>query len=325
MAVQPKIFVTRPLPQPVMELLKAHGEVELYPEDAPMPAEELMQACRDVDGLLVVSNRVTEELLSQAKQLKVISTPSVGYDNIDVAACTRRKIVVTNTVGMLEETTADLAFGLLLATARRLVEADRFARAGRWKYWQYNLLYGANVYQKTLGLIGFGKIGQAMARRARGFAMRILYSTRHRVADEIERELGAAYVEKETLLQQSDFVSLHVPLTPETRHLIQARDLELMKPTAFLINTARGPVVDEEALVSALKAKKLAGAGLDVFENEPRIHPDLLTMEQVVLIPHLGSATAETRLKMAMLAAQNLTAALSGQRPPNVVNPEVYR
>ncbi len=320
----PKIFVTRPLPQPVMDLLKSNAEVRFNPEDAPMPVDKLAESCRDVEGLLVVSNAVTNELLGRATRLKVVSTPSVGYDNIDVAACTRRRIAVTNTTGVLEETTADLVFATLLATARRLVEADRFVREGRWKHWQFDLLYGVNVYQKTLGLIGFGNIGQAVARRARGFAMRILYSTRHRAPEPVERALEATYVDRETLLRESDFVSLHVPLTPETRHLIQAKDFSRMKPTAFLINTARGPVVDEESLVAALKAKQIAGAGLDVFENEPRIHPELLSMDNVVLIPHLGSATAETRLNMAMLAAQNLTEALAGRRPPNLINPEVY-
>jgi glyoxylate reductase len=322
--VKHKIFITRPLPEAVTDLLSSHAEVRFNPEDAPMPMERLEEALRDADGLLVVSNRVSEETIRQASRLKVVSTPSVGYDNIDVAACTRRRIVVTNTTGVLEETTADLVFGVLLATARRLVEADRFARAGLWKYWQFNLLYGANVYQKTLGLIGFGNIGQATARRARGFQMRILYNTRRRAPEPVEKALEATYVDRETLLRESDFVSLHVPLTPETRHLIQAKDFDLMKPTAFLINTARGPVVDEEALVAALKAKKIAGAGLDVFEHEPRIHAELLTMENVVLIPHLGSATAETRFNMAMLAAKNLTEALAGRRPPNVINPEVY-
>lgn len=322
--MKPKIFVTRPLPQMVMDLLNSAGDVEFNPQDAPMPVEELAKACREVDGLLVVSNPVTEQLIGQSSRLKVVSTPSVGYDNIDVPACTRRNIIVTNTMGMLEETTADLAFGLLLAAARRLVEADRFLRAGQWKYWQYSLLYGANVYQKTLGLIGFGKIGQAMARRARGFDMRILYYTRRRVPREVEQALGATYADRDSLFQESDFVSIHVPLTPETSHLVQAKDFDRMKPTAFLINTARGPVVDETALVAALKSKKISGAALDVFEQEPKVHPDLLAMQNVVLIPHLGSATAETRLNMAMLAAKNLTEALAGRRPPNVINPEVY-
>ena len=267
---------------------------------------------------------MTEEVLQQAPKLRVVSNTGVGYDNIDVAACTRRRIPVTNTPGVLTETTADLAMALLLAVARRMVEGDRFVRDGQWREWKWDLLHGVDVHGKTLGLLGFGRIGQAMARRGRGFSMRILYHARHRVAESMERELEARYVDRDTLLGESDFLSLHLPLTPETRHVIGAKEFALIKPTAFLINTARGAVVDEEALAEALKAHRIAGAGLDVFEREPWVHPALLEMKNVVLMPHVGSATAETRLKMAMLAAENLLAALDGRRPPNVVNPEIY-
>jgi glyoxylate reductase len=322
--VKPKVFVSGPVPQLVLERLARECSVRVRNEDAPVPAEELIEGCRDAEGLLVVGGRVTEDLLRHSPRLKVVSTPSVGYDHIDVAACTRRRIVVANAAGTLEDTTADAAFALLLAVARRVIEADAFVRSGRWKHWQWGLLHGSDVHHKTLGIIGFGKIGQAMARRGLGFAMRIIYYSRHRVAEEIERELHAEYVDREALLRESDFISLHVPLTPETRHLIQARDFKLMKPAAFLINTARGPVVDEAALVEGLKNKTIAGAGLDVFEQEPAVHPALLAMHNVVLMPHVGSATGETRLRMAMLAAENLLDVLHGRRPTNTINPEVF-
>jgi len=320
----PKVFVTRPLPAQAIEMLGARFQVEVHPQDSPLPRDRLIEACRDVDGLLVAGTRVTEDLLRAAPKLRAISTASVGYDNIDIAACTARGIPVTNAPGVLEETTADLTFALLLAVARRVVEGDRCVREGRWGEWQWGLLHGANIHHTTLGLYGFGNIGQAVARRGRGFFMRILYHARHRVAETIERELEARYVDRETLLRESDFVSLHIPLTADTTHAIQARELNLMKPSAFLINASRGKVVDEEALVEALERKQIAGAGLDVFEHEPRVHPKLLTMPNVVLLPHVGTATVETRLKMAMLAAESLIAVLEGQRVANVVNPEVY-
>ncbi len=295
-----------------------------HPEDAALKPEQLAERCRDVEGVVVSGTRLTEEVLNQASKLRVVANAGVGYDNIDVGACTRRGIAVTNTPGVLTDTTADLAFTLLLAVARRVVEGDRLVREDRWQRWEWGMLHGADIHHKTLGLYGLGRIGQAMARRGRGFSMRILYHARRRVPEAIERELAAQYVDGDTLLRESDFLSLHVPLTEETRHLVRAPELALMKPTAFLINTARGVVVDEEALVQALQAGKIAGAGLDVFEREPQVHPALLKMNNVVLMPHVGSATAETRLKMAMLAAENLLEALAGRRPPNLVNPEVY-
>ncbi len=322
--MKPKIFVTRPLPSAVLEHLAQHYEVKVHPEDAPLQPAPLGKACREAEGLLAVGVRVNEDVLKQAPNLRAVANCGVGYDNIDVAACTARRIAVTNTPGVLTDTTADLAFALLLAVARRVVEGDRFVRDGRWQQWKWTLMHGADIHHKTLGLYGFGHIGQAMGRRATGFAMRILYHARHRVPEEIEREIGAQLVDRDSLLRQSDFLSLHVPLTPETRHAIGERELGLMKPTAFLINTARGQVVDEEALVAALEARSIAGAGLDVFENEPQVHPKLRELPNVVLLPHVGSATGETRFKMAMLAAENLLAALAGHRPPNLVNPEVF-
>jgi glyoxylate reductase len=323
--MKPNVYITRPLPSYAIELLNPRCNVRVHGEDAPLRTQDLSEACREVDGLLVVGTRVNQEVLEQARKLRVVANCAVGYDNIDVAACTSRRIVVTNTPGVLTGTTADLAFALLMAAARRVLEGDRLIREGRWQQWQWGLLWGADVSEKTLGLYGFGQIGQAVARRGRGFSMRILYHARRRAPEVLERELEARYVDRETLLRESDFLSLHIPLSAETRHLIGAAELALMKPTAFLINTARGKVVDEEALVNALQAGRIAGAGLDVFEHEPRVHPALLEMRNVVLVPHVGSATAETRLKMAMLAAENLLAALDGRRPPNVVNPEVLK
>jgi len=322
--MKPKVFVTRPLPAPAMELLAAHFELAFHAQDSPMPPAQLIEACSDVEGLLVVGSRITAEVIARATRLRAVSTASVGYDNIDIAACTLRHIPVTNTVGVLEETTADLAFALLLAVARRVVEGDRYIREGLWREWQYGLLHAADIHHKTLGLYGFGRIGQAVARRGRGFSMPIIYYARHRVSESVERELEARYVDRETLLRESDFFSLHVPKTPETQHAIGAPELAEMKPSAFLINTARGSVVDEEALVQALQAKKIAGAGLDVFEQEPKVHPGLVTLPNVVLMPHVGSATGETRLAMAMRAAENLIALLDGRRPRDVVNPEAY-
>jgi glyoxylate reductase len=322
--MKPKVFVSRPLPAPALDLLAQHFSLEVRPHDAPMSPMELAEACRDTDGLLIVGSRVTEEVLRAAPKLRAVSTPSVGYDNIDVAACTARHIPVTNTVGVLEDTTADLAFALLLAVARRVAEGDRFVREGKWHEWQFWLLHGADVHHKTLGLYGFGRIGQAVARRARGFSMPVIYYARHRAAESIEREFEARYVDRETLLREADFLSLHVPLTGETQHTIGDREFVMMKSSAFLINTARGKVVDEAAMVRALESKIIAGAGLDVFEEEPKVHPSLVAMSNVVLMPHVGSATGETRLKMAMLAAENLIAVLDGRRPRDVVNPEVF-
>lgn len=322
--MKPMVFVTRPLPAPASELLSSVCEVRSYPEDAAIPVAKLADECRQVEGLLVNSARVSEEVLAAASKLRAISNCGVGYDNIDVEACNRRRIPVTNTAGSLEETTADLAFGLLLATARRMIEADRYVRKGRWDRWQWGLLHGLDVHHKTLGLLGFGGIGQPMARRARGFSMRILYHSRHRAAENVERELNAEYASLETLLRESDFVSLHVPLTPQTRHIIDANAFTMMKSTAILINTARGPVVDETALVDALKNSTIAGAGLDVFEEEPKVNPALTAMDNVVLAPHIGSATGEARLRMATLAVHNLLAMLAGEKPPNVVNPQIY-
>jgi len=306
--VKLKVYVTRKFPQAALDLLASRCEVGAYEEDGPLPEEELLRAVPLIEGLLVAGSRISSRVLEQAPKLRAISNASVGYDNLDLAACTARRIPVTSTAGALEETTADLAFALLLAVARRVVEGDRYVR----------------VFAKTLGLYGFGHIAQGMARRGRGFSMRMLYHSRHRAPRSVEQELGAEYVDRETLIGESDFLTLHVPLTTETHHLIGASEFRRMKPTAFLINAARGRVVDEEALVEALREKRIAGAGLDVFENEPKVHPGLLSLPNVVLMPHVGSATGETRLRMAILAAQNLLDLLAGRRPKNLLNPEVF-
>jgi lactate dehydrogenase-like 2-hydroxyacid dehydrogenase len=324
--MKPRVFVTRPMPEEVMKLLSTQCEVESHLEDSPISEDDLARSLRDgnVEGLLVAGARVTARVVREANRLRVVANAGVGYDHVDVAACSERRIPVTNTGGVLEETTADLAFALLLAAARRVVEGDRLIREGAWKQWTWSLLWGSDIHHQTLGIVGLGHIGQAVARRARGFSMRILYHSRRRVDPGIERAVGAEYVSKEALLRESDFITLHCPLTPETHHWIGRSELEMMKPAAFLINTARGKVVDEQALAEALEARKLAGAGLDVFEQEPLVHPALLKLPNVVLTPHVGSATADTRFKMAALAAENLLAALQGRRPPNVVNPEIY-
>jgi glyoxylate reductase len=271
-----------------------------------------------------LTEKVTEELLRAAPNLRIAANVAVGFDNIDVAACTARGVVATNTPGVLDETTADFAWTLMMAVARRLGEGEALARSGIWQGWSLDQLVGTDVWGKTLGIVGFGRIGRAMARRARGFQMRVVYTDAVRAPEAVEKELKAEFRDMNTLLAESDFVSVHVPLLPETRGLFDAPKFYRMKPTAFLINTSRGPVVDEAALVAALEAGKIAGAGLDVYENEPFIHSGL-KRANVVLAPHLASASRETRTKMACMAAQNVVALFAGQRPANMLNPEVWK
>lgn len=322
------VYVTRRLPEPGMSMLSAHCRIEVNPHDRPLTRPELLEAVRGRDGLVtLLTETIDAEVMEAAgPQLRVISNYAVGFNNIDVKEATRRRILVCNTPGVLTETTADLAWALLMAVARRLVEADAFTRAGKFAAmggWSPTLFLGTDVHGKTLGIVGFGRIGEAVARRARGFDMRVLYfDVRRRTADD-ERRLGVEYRDLDDLLRESDFVSLHVDLNESTRHLINERTLSLMKPTAYLINTSRGPVVDEAALVRALKERRIAGAGLDVFENEPQMAPGLAQLPNVVVLPHIASASTETRAKMAEMAASNLIAALSGKRPAHVVNPEV--
>jgi glyoxylate reductase len=318
------VFVTQRVPGPAVEMLRERFEVRYRDEEGALPAEQLRAAVAEVDGLLcLLTDKINQELLEAAPRLRIAANMAVGYDNIDVAAATRQKVAVTNTPGVLTETTADLAFALILGAMRRLGEAERYLREGRWQFWSATLLLGADVYGKTLGIVGMGAIGKAVARRAQGFAMPILYHNRSR-DEAAEQELGARYVGLEELLREADVVSLHMPYKPETHHLINAERLRTMKPTAFLVNTARGSVVDEAALAEALHAGTIAGAGIDVFEHEPTIHPRLLEAPNALLVPHIGSASVETRSKMATTAAQNILALLSGERPPNLLNPEVW-
>ncbi len=318
------VLVTRKIPQSGLELLRPSCELEVYPEDRPIPRQELLRKIAKVDGLLcLLSDIIDREVLDAAPRLKVLSNYAVGYNNIDVEYATRKGVVVTNTPGVLTDATADLAWALLLATARRVVEGDRLVRQGKFRGWGPMLLLGHDLKGKTLGIVGAGRIGTAVAERSVGWKMRVLYYSR-RPNEFLEKELGARKVPLEELLAEADFVSLHVPLTPETHHLINGAALRKMKPTAILINTARGAVVDEPALVQALKEKRLAGAGLDVYENEPQVHPELLKLDNVVLLPHIGSATVETRDEMARIAARNLLAVLEGRKPEFPVNPQVF-
>ena len=320
---KPKAFATRALFPEARAILDGHFETDYWSQPGGISRAELLARVADCEALVcVITERVDEELLAAAPKLRIVATVSVGYDHIDVAACTRRGIVVTNTPGVLDDTTADLAWALLMAVARRVVEGDAWVRSGTWNGWDLDQLVGGDVHGKTLGIIGFGRIGQRMARRALGFDMRVLYANRRRASADAEKDLRAELAPMDRLLAGSDFVSLHVPLLPDTRHLINAASFSKMKRTAYLINTTRGPVVDEAALVEALKAGQIAGAGLDVYEHEPKVHPGLLPLKNVVLTPHIGSASVETRTKMAVMAAENVAALFSGRRPPNALNPE---
>jgi glyoxylate reductase len=320
-----RAYLTRELPSAAMDIVAADCELTYNPLDRPLTREELMIAGREADGLLtMLTETVDRELLDACPRLRVVANCAVGYNNIDIAACTERGILVTNTPGVLTETTADLTFALLLASARRIVEADGYLRAGEWQSWSLMLLTGTDVHGKTLGIVGFGRIGQAVARRARGFGMRIIYTGGSGAAD-VAAELGAKRVKLPELLRSADFVSLHVPYGPSTHHLIGEAELAMMKPGAHLINTARGAVVDEQALIAALTSRRIAGAGLDVFTDEPDVPALLAELDNVVLTPHIGSATVETRTRMAVMAASNLVAVLKGEPPLNPVNPEARR
>ena len=318
--MKPKVFITRKIPEAGLTPIRAACDADIWDDPLPPPRNVLLERVRGVDGILsLLTDKIDAAVMDAAgAQLKVISNYAVGYDNIDIPAATARGIAVGNTPGILTETTADFAFALLLAAARRVVEGDKFVRAGKWQTWGPRLLLGAEVHGSTLGLVGFGRIGRAMARRAAGFGMRVLYHRRH--DSPVAESLGAVQVDFETLLRESDFVSLHVPLTEQTYHLLDARAFRLMKKSAILINTARGGVVDPDALYSALKNGEIAFAALDVTEPEP-IPADspLLTLENVVIAPHLGSATHTTRDKMAVMAAENLLAGVFGKPLPHAV------
>jgi glyoxylate reductase len=287
--------------------------VDMNGHELPLSRQDLLARLKGKQGLICqITDTIDDEVLA-TPGLQVVSNVAVGYNNIDVAAAKRRGVVVTNTPDVLTETTADFAWTLLMAAARRVVEADHYARSGQWTTWKWDLLWGADVHGKTLGILGFGRIGRAVARRATGFSMRVLYHDAARFPAEVERELNATYVDKDTLLRESDFLSLHVLLSAETRHLIDERALRSMKKSAILVNAARGPIVDEAALVRALSEKWIAGAGLDVFEEEPKIHPGLVPLPNVVMAPHIASASLETRIAMSMLAVKNCLAVMDGK------------
>ncbi|HHT11424.1 MAG: D-glycerate dehydrogenase [Atribacterota bacterium] len=322
---KPRIFVTRRIPQEGLEILKRCCQVEVSDYDGVIPRSLLLEKVKDTDGLLVLLTDMIDKkvIVAAGKKLRVISNYAVGYNNIDVVEATKRGIMVTNTPGVLTETTADLAWALLMCIGRRIVEGDKLVRAGKFRGWEPMLLLGTDIHESTLGLIGFGRIGQAMARRAKGFNLKVIYYDREPVPPIIEKELGASYVSFDELLRKSDFISVHVPLTEETFHLIGQEEFSMMKKESYLINTARGPIIDEKALVKALKGGVIRGAALDVFENEPAIEQELMNMDNVVIVPHIGSASYRTRTKMAIMAAKNLISALRGERPEFLVNPEV--
>jgi len=310
------ILISNVLPEEARRLIPPEFNVDYNPGDQPFTKQELIRRLQGKEALIChIISTIDEEILGASPSLKVVSNVAVGYNNIDLAAARRHGVVVTNTPDVLTETTADFAWALLMAAARRVVDADRYARSGEWKTWKWDLLWGQDVHGKTLGVLGFGRIGRAVARRAGGFGMRILYHDALRADGAAERELRATYVDRATLLRESDFVSVHTPLMPETRHLIDETALRTMKKTAILVNAARGPIVDEAALVRALGEGWIAGAGLDVFEEEPKIHPGLLPLRNVVLAPHIASASHDTRLGMATLAVRNCLAVLEGKAP----------
>jgi glyoxylate reductase len=310
------LLVSNVLPAEALALIPKEISVDYHDSKDVLPRPELIARLRGKDGLIChIVSAIDDEVLAAAPTVKVVANVAVGYNNIDVDAARRRGVVVTNTPDVLTETTADFAWALLMASARRVVEADRFVRSGQWDRWLWDLLWGADVYGKTLGIVGFGRIGRAVARRAFGFNMRVLYQDAVQADAAAERDLRASRVELETLLRESDFVSLHTPFLPETRHLMNARTLRLMKRSAILVNAARGPVVDEAALVRALQEGWIAGAGLDVFEEEPKVHPGLVPLTNVVLAPHIASASLDTRVAMATLAVRNCLAVLDGKPP----------
>lgn len=310
------VLVANVLPAEALALIPKDIAVDYHDSLDALPRSELMARIRGKDGLIChILSTVDDELLAAVPTLKVVANVAVGYNNIDVAAARHRGVVVTNTPDVLTETTADFAWALLMAAARRVAEADRFVRSGQWDRWQWDLLWGADIHGKTLGVVGFGRIGRAVARRALGFNMRVLYQDAVQADAAVERDLRASRVDLEALLRESDFVSLHTPFLPETRHLINARTLRLMKRSAILVNAARGPVVEETALVRALQEGWIAGAGLDVFEEEPKVHPGLRSLTNVVMAPHIGSASLDTRIAMATLAVRNCLAVLDGKPP----------
>ncbi len=323
---KPRVLVTREVFDETLDYLRQHCEVLDNQRDLPYAPEALGKALADCDGLMcALTDKVDSALLTAAPKLKAVANIAVGYNNIDVPACTARGVMATNTPGVLDDSTADLAWALMLGTARRITEVERRIRNGEWTGWRLKQWLGVDVHHATLGIVGMGRIGQAIARRAFGFEMKVIYHNRKPIAPELERICNASYVSFDELLAQSDFIVLQVPYSPQTHHLIGAAQLAKMKPSAILINSTRGGVVDDAALIDVLKKGGIRGAGLDVYENEPKLNPEFLKLDNVVLAPHVGSSTEATRKAMAMLAAQNLVAALQGKLPPNLINPEARR
>jgi lactate dehydrogenase-like 2-hydroxyacid dehydrogenase len=320
--VKKRVLITRGIFPEVVEALSQRFDVEHNAEDRPWPPEELARRLHGVSGAMAtVMDKFDEPVLARAPDLRVISNIAVGYNNIDLAACAKRGIRVTNTPGVLDDTTADLTWSLLMAAARRIAEGDQYVRAGDWKI-AFGVQYflGQDIHHATLGIIGMGRIGQAIAKRATGFDMRVIYNNRSRIAEADEKRLDATWVERDQLLREADFVVVMAPYSAATHHLIGAAEIAKMKPGAILVNSARGGVVDDAALVEALKAKRIAGAGLDVFEGEPKLHPGFAELSNVVLTPHIGSASRATRIIMCNTAAANMAAVLEGREPPNPVN-----
>jgi glyoxylate reductase len=323
--MKPSVLVTKRIYLEAIEYLQRHCEVDYVDNDEGLTAEQLRERIRGKQAVVAqLMNRFSADVIDSLDGVKIIANVAVGFDNIDVPAATRKGILVTNTPDVLTETTADFAFALLLAAARRVVEGHQFVHAGEWRKWSIDLLVGHDVHHRTLGIFGMGRIGQAVARRGRGFSMRILYNDAVRAPESIEQELKLEFVSKEQLLRESDFVSLHVPLLESTRKLIGEPELKLMKKTAILVNTSRGPVADEAAVARALQEGWIAGAGLDVFEREPEVNPVLLQLHNVVVAPHIASASVDTRREMCMLAARNAVEALEGRRPITLLNPAVW-
>ena len=319
-----KIFITRKIPELGLEILRKQHEIEINPYDRTLTKKEIIKGLKGKDGLLcLLTDNIDKEVISSEPKLKMIASYAVGYDNIDVKFATKLRIPVSNTPGVLTNATSDMAWALLFSVARIIVEADKFTREGKFTGWDPMLMHGKDITGKTLGVIGTGRIGTAFALKSKGFDMNVLYVDQIQ-NEKLEKEINARKVTTETLLKESDFISLHVPLVPATYHLISEKELKMMKKTAVLINTSRGPIVDEKALAKALKEKWIFGAGLDVYEDEPEITVELLTFDNVVLQPHSASATTDSRENMAVIAAENMIAGLKGQKPPNCINTEIF-
>ena len=322
---KPRVLLMHPFLEPGPTILAEAAEVIAYPQDRPLDEASIRQAAEGCLGIVTQLMDPVRETVLSTPGLRCVSNVAVGFDNIDVPTATAHKVMITNTPGVLDDATADFAFTLLMATARRVVEADSFIRQGQFRGWAIDMMLGHDIHDATIGIVGMGRIGRGVAHRAKGFNMRVLYYDPYPLPPEVEQQLGATHVELNRLVAEADFVSVHTPLTKDTQHLLSTPQFTAMKRTAILINTSRGPVVDEAALVQALQAKLIAGAGLDVYEREPAVHPGLLAMPNVVLAPHIASATIRTRSEMSAMAARNMATAVRGGRPPNLVNPEVGR